>query len=36
MVGAVQRVDAPNAHTFIGKGKVGEVRDAREERRRTS
>ncbi len=23
----VQRVDAPNAHTFLGKGKVGELRD---------
>jgi GTPase len=28
----VQRVDAPNAHTFLGKGKVGELRDLVAER----
>ena len=33
MVGAViQRLDSPNAHTFIGKGKVAEVRDLVKER----
>jgi GTPase len=33
MVGAlVQRIDAPNAHTFIGKGKVSELRDLVSER----
>jgi GTPase len=33
MVGAVvQRVDAPNAHTFIGKGKVEELRELVAER----